>query len=108
GASDLGGALAMATTSGMTRVIVVGDGTPTIGEYEPEKLARIVKNSPIERVDAIRVGTSIDRTTLQAVVGAGKAAGAIFDGRDVDAVARGLAVAVPAEMSIHVAGTTGV
>src|SRR6185312_7157373 len=58
GASDLGGALAMAATSGAPRVIVIGDGTPTIGEHRADVLAKLVRGA--ERVDAVQVGQTID------------------------------------------------
>ena len=104
GASDLGGALAVAAASGMARVIVVGDGSATIGEHEPSKLAQLVHGSKIERIDAVQVGTSIDRTTLAPIVLAGRLPGAVLDARDLAAVSRGLATAVPSEQPIVVEG----
>lgn len=104
GASDLGAALGRAVASGMARVVIVGDGAPTLGEHEPARLAAIVRGSPIARIDAIQVGTALDRDTLAAVVAAGREPGAILDGRDPAHAARQLAVALPAEEPIRVDG----
>ncbi len=104
GASDLGRALDAATTSGMSRLIIVGDGTATLGDSDSARLASRLAVSSIERVDAIQIGQSIDRTALQLLVRAGKQPGAILDGRDPSRVARQLATALPRELAIRVDG----
>ncbi len=104
GASDLGGALGYAANHGLDRVILVGDGAPTLGEREPTKLAAAL--AAIERIDAVQVGASIDRDTLAPIVRGGRTPGAILDGRNVDRVAAQLAVAVMPEARISVAGAT--
>ena len=80
GASDLGAALRFAKATAMPRVILVGDGTPTLGETDAGKLAALVHG--IDRLDAIQVGTSIDRDTLGAVTRAGVNPGGLYDARD--------------------------
>lgn len=104
GASDLGGALAYAANHGLDRVILVGDGAPTLGENDPAKLAAAL--GAIERIDAVQVGASIDRDTLAPIVRAGKRPGAILDGRNGDRVAAQLATDVTPETAIRVAGAT--
>jgi len=108
GASDLGRALAHASVGGARRVIVIGDGAPTAGEADPARLANVVRTASIERVDAIQLGQAIDRDTLQAVVAAGKRPGAILEHGDAAALARSLALALPPEQDIRVAGATAV
>ena len=102
GASDLGGALAMAATSGAPRVIVIGDGTPTIGEHRADVLAKLVRGA--ERVDAVQVGQTIDRAMLEPIVAAGKRPGAILDARELLHVIRGLETAVGEDQTITVPG----
>lgn len=80
GASNLDVALAYAATTAMPRVVLVGDGTPTLGETDPGKLAAHLKL--VERVDAIQVGTSIDRDTVGALIRAGAHPGGIYDARE--------------------------
>ncbi|MEO8703359.1 MAG: VIT domain-containing protein [Kofleriaceae bacterium] len=104
GASNLGAALARAAVSGMTRVIIVGDGAATAGETDARKLAASLAG--IQRVDAVQVGQSLDRDTLHALVRAGEVAGAILDSRDVARVAHQLGTAVGDELAITVAGAT--
>lgn len=104
GASDLGRALAFAATQGMDRVILVGDGMATLGEHEPVALVALVKGSPIQRIDAVQVGATIDRDTLAPIVAAGAVPGAILDGRDLSRVTRQLAQAVAPERRISIAG----
>ena len=104
GGSDLGRALERAVASGVRRVVIVGDGAPTLGETDAAKLAEIVKGSKIERVDAIQVGQSLDRDTLALVVAAGKMPGAIIAGRDPKQVAHQLTTKLAEPSSIHVAG----
>ncbi len=106
GGSDLGAALARVAAAGMERLVIIGDGAPTLGEADPGKLAAIVHASPIDRVDAVQLGQSIDRETLALVVAAGKHAGAILDGEDPARVAHQLASALAPEQPIHVAGAT--
>jgi len=43
----------------MRRVVLVGDGTPTLGESDPAKLAALAKS--IDRIDAIQVGDTSHR-----------------------------------------------
>jgi hypothetical protein len=102
GASDLGGALAYARTASVERVVLVGDGVPTLGETDAQKLAKTLGR--VQRVDAVQVGDSLDRETLQAIVAAGTAPGAILDGRDATRLAAQLQLGLPAERAIHVAG----
>ncbi|MBX3162750.1 MAG: hypothetical protein KF773_42705 [Deltaproteobacteria bacterium] len=104
GASDLGAALRRAAASGMSRVVIVGDGAPTLGEHDAGRLAAIVAAAAIERLDAVQVGQSVDRDTLAALVRAGRRPGAILDGRDPARAARQLAIAMPREEAIHVDG----
>lgn len=104
GGSDLGTALERAAASGMKRVVIVGDGAPTLGETEAAKLAAIVKDSAIERVDAIQVGQSLDRDTLALIVAAGKTPGAILVGRDPALLARQLTTQLAEPSAIRVAG----
>ncbi len=104
GASDLGAALRRAAASGAARVVIVGDGAPTLGEHEPARLAAIVRGSPIARIDAIQIGQSLDADTLAAVVAAGREPGAILDGRDPAHAVRQLAAAPPPEEPIRVEG----
>lgn len=102
GGSNLGVALTRAAASGATRLVLVGDGTPTFGETEPAKLASLAHG--LTRIDAVQVGASIDRTTLAAIVRAGRNAGAIVDARDRDRAMHQLAIAVPREVPIRVPG----
>jgi hypothetical protein len=104
GGSDLGRALERAVASGMRRVVIVGDGAPTLGETDAAKLAAIVKGSKIERVDAIQVGQSLDRDTLALVVAAGKTPGAIIVGRDPKQVAHQLTTKLAEPRAIRVTG----
>jgi Beta propeller domain/Vault protein inter-alpha-trypsin domain len=106
GGSDLGAALARATTAGMSRVVIIGDGMPTLGEHDATKLAAIVSGSRIERVDVVQVGESLDRVTLQPLVRAGKQPGAVLDGSDAEMVTLQLASAVVAPVAISVEGAT--
>ncbi|HEY4117731.1 MAG TPA: VIT domain-containing protein, partial [Byssovorax sp.] len=103
GASDLGAALAYASQAGFARVVVIGDGAPTIGEREPAKLAAAVGHG-IERIDAVKLGATVDRDVLGAVVGAGARPGAILDARDPARLVRQLATALMPEREIHVEG----
>ena len=102
GASDLGGALARAAASGASRVIVIGDGTPTIGEHRAGELAKLLRG--VERVDAVQVGQTIDRTMLEPIVAAGARPGAILDARELHRVVRGLETAVGEDQPIAVPG----
>ena len=102
GASDLGGALAMAAVSGATRVIVIGDGTPTLGEHRADVLAKLMTG--VERVDAVQVGQTIDREMLAPIVAAGRKPGAILDARELHHVVRGLETAVGDDQPISVPG----
>jgi tetratricopeptide (TPR) repeat protein len=102
GASDLGGALALAATSGARRVIVIGDGTPTLGEHRAGVLAKLVQGA--ERVDAVQVGQTIDRAMLEPIVATGKRPGAILDARELHHVIRGLETAVGDDQTITVPG----
>jgi hypothetical protein len=43
GASDLGEAVARAAASGMRRVILIGDGAPSLGEHQAEQLALVIR-----------------------------------------------------------------
>ena len=104
GASDLGGALAYAGNHGLERVILVGDGAPTLGERDPAKLADGL--ATVQRIDAVQIGASIDRETLQRIVGAGRSPGAIVDGRDLDRVAAQLAREISHSVPIRVTGAT--
>lgn len=106
GGSNLGAALARATTAGMARVVIIGDGMATAGEHDPAKLAAIVSGSRIERVDAVQVGAGLDRATLAALVRAGKQPGAIVDGHDPVRAARQLATAITPPAAIAVDGAT--
>nr|HEX4313772.1 VIT domain-containing protein [Kofleriaceae bacterium] len=110
GASDLGAALDWAASSGMARVVIVGDGTPTLGEREPAKLAQRLAGAAtpatIERVDAIQVGDAIDRDTLGPIVAAGARPGAILDSRHGDQLAHQLATALAPAQPIRVDGAT--
>ena len=106
GASNLGAALERATTAGMSRVVIIGDGAATAGEYDATKLAAIIRGSAIERVDAVQVGEHVDRLTLQPLVRAGKQLGAVLDGADPGVAARQLAKAVAPAMAISVDGVT--
>jgi Vault protein inter-alpha-trypsin domain/von Willebrand factor type A domain len=102
GASDLGGALAMAAASGAPRVIVIGDGTPTLGEHRADVLAKLMTR--VERVDAVQVGQTIDRAVLAPIVAAGMKPGAILDARELHHVVRGLETAVGDDQPITVPG----
>lgn len=102
GASDLGGALAMAAGSGAPRVIVIGDGTPTLGEHRADVLAKLM--TQVERVDAVQVGQTIDREMLAPIVAAGRQPGAILDARELHHVVRGLETAVGDDQPITVPG----
>ncbi|HET9990415.1 MAG TPA: VIT domain-containing protein [Kofleriaceae bacterium] len=102
GASDLGGALAMAAASGAARVILIGDGTPTLGEHRAGELAKLMTR--VERVDAVQVGQTIDRAMLAPIVAAGIKPGAILDARELHHVVRGLETAVAEEQLITVPG----
>jgi Flp pilus assembly protein TadD len=102
GASDLGSALAMAAASGAPRVIVIGDGTPTLGEHRAAVLAKLLRDA--ERVDAVQIGQTIDRAMLAPIVAAGRRPGAILDGRELHQVVRGLETAVGDDQPITVPG----
>ncbi len=108
GASDLGAALTRAASAGMSRVIVIGDGLPTLGETEPAKLGALVAHCDVQRIDAVQVGQTIDRDTFAVIVHAGAVPGVIVDGRDPAHAARQLVVEVPAEHAITVDGATSV
>lgn len=101
GGSDLGGALARAAASGMHRVIVIGDGVPTLGERDPGALASAVQRSQLMRVDALPIGPA--DPALRAIVAAGRVPGALLDVRDASWPAQ-LARVVPAARSVRVAG----
>jgi hypothetical protein len=103
GASNLGAALTRAASAGMTRVVIIGDGVATLGETDGGKLAALAGGA-LERIDAIQIGSAIDRSVLGAIVRAGKQPGAILDGRDPALVVRGLSTALPPERPITVAG----
>jgi len=103
GASDLGAALDRAAGSGMSRVVVIGDGVPTLGETDPAKLARRL-GSGLDRIDAIQIGGALDRDVLGQLVRAGKSPGAILDGRD--GVLEPLTTALPAPVAISVDGAS--
>jgi hypothetical protein len=107
GASDLGAALDRASLSGMTRVVVIGDGVPTLGETDAKKLAARVSGS-IERLDVVQIGQSIDRDTLKPVVRAGKQPGAILTGTDPTRVLHQLMSSLPPELPIRVDHATNV
>ncbi len=104
GASNLDKALTYAATTAMRRIVLVGDGTPTLGETDPAKLAAHLKVT--ERVDAIQVGTSIDRDTLGALIHAGVHPGGIYDARE-PAIDKLSTSAQPVQ-AIAVAGATKV
>lgn len=103
GASDLGAALAYASKAGFARVVIVGDGAPTIGEREPAKLAAFVGHG-VERVDAVKLGATVDKDVLAAIVASGARPGAILDARDSARLVRQLATALMPEREIHVEG----
>jgi tetratricopeptide (TPR) repeat protein len=106
GTSNLGAALERATTMGMDRVVIIGDGVPTAGEHEAEKLAAIVRGSQIQRVDAVQVGQHLDRTVLEPLVRAGKRPGAIVDGSQPQRTTRQLSSAIAPPVAIEVDGVT--
>jgi adenosine/AMP kinase len=106
GGSDLGAALARATTAGMSRVVIIGDGMPTLGEHDPKKLAAIVSTSRIVRIDLVQVGAAVDRTTLLPLVRAGQQPGAVLDGNDAETAAWQLAAAIVPPVAISVEGAT--
>jgi hypothetical protein len=108
GASHLAAALDHAARAGMARVVLLGDAVATLGERDPARLAAIVAESAIERIDVIQLGQAIDLAAARAIVGAGRSPGAILDGRDLGRVARQLALAVPDEQPIRVAGATAI
>ena len=108
GASDLGAALRRAVSSGMSRVVIIGDAVPTAGEHDREALAKIIRDSSIERLDVIQVGDAIDLTTAQRLVGAGKQRGLVIDARDGTIAAQQLATAVQPSQSISVDGASHV
>ncbi|HEV7557789.1 MAG TPA: VIT domain-containing protein, partial [Kofleriaceae bacterium] len=104
GASDLGKALGYAASAGAARVVLVGDGTPTLGDSDPATLASIV--SSIGRIDAVQVGDNIDADVLRPIVAGGRHPGAILDGRDPARAIAQLGLAIPAEQPIVVDGAT--
>lgn len=104
GASDLGAALVHAQSAGAKRVVLAGDGVPTLGETDASKLAASLADSGVERLDVVQVGASLDRDTLRALVAAGRVPGAILDGSDATRLVAQLQRAVPAEVAIRVEG----
>jgi tetratricopeptide (TPR) repeat protein len=108
GASNLGGALAYAAASGLSRVVLVGDAVATLGERDLAKLAAIVSGSqtghPIERLDVLRIGQAIDPVAARALVAAGRLPGAILDAHDLDRIAQQLAASPPPVRTISVPG----
>ncbi|MDQ3337801.1 MAG: hypothetical protein M4D80_21785 [Myxococcota bacterium] len=106
GASNLGAALERATTMGVSRVVIIGDGVPTAGEHDAEKLAAIVRGSQIQRVDAVQVGQHLDRTVLDQLVRAGKLPGVLVDGNSPQRAVRQLTSAVAPPTAIEVDGAT--
>jgi hypothetical protein len=106
GASNLGRALDYARVAGMPRVVIIGDGVVTAGEHDGAKLAALV--SGVERVDVVQVGQSLDRATMQQLVRAGRAPGAIIDGSDPDRAFRQLRSSVAEPVAIRVDGATAV
>jgi len=104
GSSNLGAALERATTAGMSRVVIIGDGVVTAGEHDVAKLSSIVSGSSIERVDAVQVGQSLDRTTLQRIVRAGRKPGAVLDGGAPAIAGRQLATRIAPPVAVTVDG----
>lgn len=106
GASRLDAALGYAARAGLDRVIVIGDVVATLGERDPARLAALVTGSAILRLDVVQLGDAIDLPAARAITGAAREPGAILDGRDLDRVVRQLALALPPEQPIAVAGAT--
>jgi tetratricopeptide (TPR) repeat protein len=88
GASDLSAALAWARDKARDtrseRVIVVGDGVPTLGVTEPAELreaAASLKGAGVKRLDAVAVGGIRDDAQLKALCAAGlERDGVVVDG----------------------------
>jgi tetratricopeptide (TPR) repeat protein len=89
GASDLGAALsfarARAQSSGLHRVIVVGDGVATAGATTPDELNALTTAlgpAGVRRIDAVAVGGIRDEKALARLVTAGLAnAGVVTDAK---------------------------
>ena len=108
GSSNLGAALQRAAVSGMSRVVIIGDGVATAGEHDVAKLSSIVSGSRLERVDVVQVGQSLDRTSMQRIVRSGRTPGAILDGANPEQTMRQLRTTLTTPVEVSVDGATGV
>lgn len=115
GASNVERALAWARdhvkANGQKRVVLLGDGVPTAGATEPEKLAVTAKElaqSGVERIDAIVLGGIRDEALLRRITTAGLARdGAVLDGQlSTASLGRRLAESTRSKVPIVVEGAS--
>jgi hypothetical protein len=108
GASNMAAALAWAETSGMKRVVLVGDGVVTAGAEGDTLLARFkaLAGKGIERFDAVLSGGIRDVDAARTWVSSGLARdGIVIDlGAGVGEAARRLGLAVRSDLTIGVKG----
>jgi hypothetical protein len=113
GASDLGGALAwagkMAKERSLSRVVMVTDGVPTVGETTGDKLRPVVaglKAWGVQRLDAVAVGGIRDDELLRSLANAGlPRGGAVIDGaKDPEEIWRRLSEATRSGLKVEVEG----
>jgi tetratricopeptide (TPR) repeat protein len=113
GASDLGGVLAWAgheaQTRGLSRVVLVTDGVPTVGETSGDKLRALtagLKASGVERLDAVAVGGIRDDDLLRSIATSGLAhGGTVIDGgKDPEEIWRRLSEATRSGLKVDVEG----
>ena len=113
GASDIEGALAwageQAKRTKAKRVVMIGDGVATEGETDGQKIkdkVQALRDSGVERMDAIAVGGIRDDAFLRSVVrGVLDKDGVVLDGKlGGEAVARRLAEATTSGIPVKVEG----
>jgi tetratricopeptide (TPR) repeat protein len=113
GASDVGGALAKASTVakeiGALRVVLVSDGVASAFETDPEKLGAVatsLRETGVERLDAVSVGGIHDDSLLKHLVTSGlERDGVVLDGADdVPEVLRRLSLGTRSGIPVEVSG----
>jgi len=113
GASDLGGALAkagvLAKEIGARRVVLISDGVASAFETGVDKLGALagaLRESGVERLDAVAVGGIHDDAVLKRVATSGLARdGAVLDGaQEVTEVQRRLNLSTRSGISVEVEG----
>jgi hypothetical protein len=113
GASDIGGALAKASTVakeiGAPRVVLVSDGVASAFETDPEKLGAVaasLRETGVSRLDAVSVGGIHDDALLKRLVTSGlERDGVVLDGADdVNEIERRLSLGTKSGIPVEVSG----